>query len=245
MKKHILIVGCLLLTSACNIGVSAPEAESSPTQTPLPAPTTVSVTQGPAPTETVVPTPEPPPLYFTEEFDTASVYWEFLQAGGSAAPLSSFENGALRIRISSPDTWLVGIYNANSYANVFIRAKTAVDPTGSAGLICRYSEDGWYEFNASNDGAYSVLLGQWLSAGVAKYIPIINDNSKQLTGGLTSGIGFFCEDNFLQLYAGDVMIRRVEVTNYGLGEGKVGITASSFTEMPMSAVFEWLQVSRE
>jgi hypothetical protein len=41
------------------------------------------------------------------------------------------------------------------------------------------------------------------------------------------------------------MIRRVEVTNYGLTEGKVGITASSFTDIPMSAIFEWVQVSQE
>ena len=41
------------------------------------------------------------------------------------------------------------------------------------------------------------------------------------------------------------MIRRVEVTNYGLEEGKVGVTASSFIEVPMSAIFEWVQVSPE
>lgn len=240
--KKLFFIGCLLLTAACNLGVPAPTSDS-PT---LPSsPTAVIETQTVSNTETVSSTPKPPPLYFTEEFDATSPYWEFLQAGGTAVPLSSFQNGSLRFDISSPETWVIGIHTANSYSNVFVRAKTSASPTGSTGLICRYSEDGWYEFNVSNNGTYSLLLGQWLSPEVAKYIPVIHDLSNKLTNISTSEIGLFCEDNFLQLYVNNTMIRRVEVTNYGLAEGKVGISASSFAEVPMSAIFEWIQVSEK
>lgn len=238
MKKLFFFIG-LLLTSACNLPVPTPTIEPSLTQPPLPSPVSVAETQ------TVPATFEPLPLEFTEEFDAVSSYWEFLQTGGTSTPVTSFQGGSLHIDISSPDTWLVGIHNANSYSTVFVRAQTAATPTGSIGLICRYSEDGWYEFNVSNDGTYSLLLGQWLSPGIVKYSPIINDLSNKLTGTSTSEIGLFCEDNFLQLYAGNTMIRRVEVTNYGLTEGKVGITAASFAEFPMSAIFEWVQVSQD
>jgi hypothetical protein len=236
--KKLFIIGCLLLTSACNLPIPTPTTDPPLTATPLPSPVPVTETQPAA-------TLKPLPLYFTEEFDSNSPYWEFLQAGGTSTPVTSFQSDSLHIDISSPDTWFIGIHNANSYPNVFVRAKTSATPTGSVGLICRYSEDGWYEFNVSNDGTYSLLLGQWLSPGIVKYAPIINDLSNKLTGSTASEIGLFCEDNFLQLYANGTMIRRVEVTNYGLTEGKIGITAASFAEIPMSAIFEWVQVSQD
>jgi hypothetical protein len=244
MKKHLLI-GLLLLTSGCNLGVPSPTPESTPQATLPSAPTTVPATATFPATETAVPTPEPPALYFTDEFDIPSPYWEFLQTGGATALTTSIENGSLRIDASSPDTWFVGIHTAHSYSDVFVRAKTSIRQGGSVGLICHYSADGWYEFNAASDGTYNILLGQWLSPGVAKYIPIINESSKQLTGSTTHELGLFCEGGFLQLFVNGTIIRRVDVTNYGLTEGQVGITASSFTEVPMSAIFEWVAVGRE
>lgn len=243
--KKILLIGCLLLISACNLPVSSPTADSASAETPLSSPTADESTQSPSIAETAVPAVEPPPLYFIDELDAVTPFWEFHQTGGMQLPAPSIQNGALRIDIASPDTWLIGIHNVHLYTNVFIRAKTSISPSGSAGLICRYSENGWYEFNVSNDGSYSVLLGQWLSTEIVKYMPIINDASNQLTSGMPGEIGLYCEDNFLQLYANDVMIRRVEVTNYGLEEGNIGITASSFADIPMSAIFEWVQVSQE
>ena len=240
MKKSFFIGFLLLTISACNLP-NPSETIESPLSTSEAAETTPTI----LPTEAPSPTPKPPPLYFTDEFDTTSTYWEFLQASGTAAPNTSFQSGNLRIDITTPDTWFVGIHNGNSYSNVFVRAKTSADPTGSIGLICRYSEDGWFEFNVANDGTYSVLLGQWLSQGVVKYAPVISDLSNKITGETTNEIGLFCEDNFLQLYANGTMIRRVEVTNYELTEGKVGISASSFADIPMSATFEWVQVSKE
>jgi hypothetical protein len=242
--KKILLLGLLVLTSACNLPASTPEVESAPTQTPLPTPTTVSVAPSLVPTETAVPTPEPPPLYFSDTFDTSTPYWEFMQAGGVSVPTTTISEGALRVDIATSDTWMVGVHNVHSYLNVFVSAQTSISASGSTGLICRYSaEDGWYEFNASPNGEYNLLLGQWLSPDVVKYLPIISDTSNQLTGSSTNELGLLCEDNFLQLYVNDVMIRRVEVTNYGLGEGKIGITAASFAEVPVSVSFEQVATS--
>ena len=241
------IIGLLLLTSACNMPASASATESAPASTvPPPTPITVPAIPSAGPTETVIPTLEPLPLYFTDEFDAGSTYWEFLQTGGTIPPLNSIEKGSLRIDISSPDTWLIGVHTVNTYPDVFIRAKTSISPTGSAGLICRYSEEsGWYEFNASSNGTYSVLLGQWLSPGVAKYVPIISAGSSLLSGGLNNELGLFCQDNFLLLYVNNALLRRVEVTKYGLTEGRVGVTAASFSETPIVILFEWVSVSQQ
>lgn len=247
MKKVLLIGFFLLVLSACNLPASTRADETPLTQTPLTTPGTAATSQAIAPTETIVPspTPEPFPLFFTDEFDTESSYWEFLQTGGASAPTTTVQNGTLRIDLSSPDTWLIGIHNANTYENVFVHTTATVSPTGAVGLICRYSEDGWYEFDAASDGNYSLLLGQWLSEGVVKYVPIVTDVSNKLTETTTNEVGIFCQDNFVQLYVNDTMINRVEVTNYGLAEGHIGISAASLKDAATSVIFEKIQSSAE
>jgi len=37
----------------------------------------------------------------------------------------------------------------------------------------------------------------------------------------------------------------LDVTNYGLIEGNIGIAVSSYQQAPMSAVFEWVKISEE
>jgi hypothetical protein len=241
--KKIFIIGFSILITACNLGTHPPTQESTATQTPLTTSLPVSTTETLVLTPTSSPTPEPPPLYFTDEFTSASSYWIFSQTGGINLPTTTFENDSLRINISSPDTWMIGIHSANTYNNVFIKAKANITPTGSFGLICRYNENGWYEFNIYSDGTYNLLYGKHLTEGVAKYIPLSTEFSGHITP--SSQMGLHCQDNFLLLYVNENLVKRIDVTNYGLGEGKIGITASSLTESPININFEWIQVSQE
>lgn len=242
MKKYILI-GFSILIAACNIGVQPPATESTSTQTPLSSPIPVTATEAFVLSPTSTSTPEPLPLYFTDEFTSTSAYWIFSQTGGLNTPTTTYENDSLRIDISSPDTWMIGIHNAHVYNNVFIKTKANIASTGSFGLICRYNENGWYEFNIYSDGTYNLLYGKHLTEGVAKYIPLSTEFSGHIT--LSSEIGLHCQDNSLLLYVNNNLVKRIDVTNYGLGEGQVGITASSVAESPISINFEWIQVSPE
>ncbi len=241
MKKLILLIGCLTLIVACQIAASTPATESTPTTTlrPTPIPATI------IPTDTSSPTP--PPLYFTEEFGTASPFWEFIQTGGADTPLTAYENGMLRIDISTPHTWYLGVHNAHTYSNILITAKSSATPTGSIGLVCRYDESkGWFEFNIASDGTYSVLFGQWLAQGIAQYKPIATNPARQLEGGnLDYEIGLSCQDNSLLLYVNGKPLRRLDVERFELSEGNIGITASSFKETPMAAFFEWIKVDEQ
>ncbi len=241
MKKQGLLIGFLVLTVACNMTTPIPASESAPMatlpSTPVPAPTT--------PTDSPLPTPHP--RYFSDEFESQSPFWQFFQTGGIDSPLSMIENGVLRIDIPSRDTWFLGIHNAHTYSNVVVQAKISAGSAGSMGLVCRYTEsDGWFEFNIASDGSYSVLLGRWLAPGIAKYIPIAADGSKLLAAGnINHEIGLSCEENTLNLYVGETLLRRLDVTNYGLTRGNIGVTAASFEEAPMTALFEWVRVSGE
>jgi len=234
----------IIVLAACSTSTPAPvQVElSSPvpaSQTP-PEPATATMTFTPAPTFT----PTPVPLFFTEEFNTDMGAWASFQTGGTELPSVNLENDFLRIDFPSPNAWYYAIHTAHEYSNVFVSAKFLGTPTGSLGVICDYSEsNGWYEFNVSSDGTYSVLFGQWLADGIAQYTPIEISGSEYLqAGNLSYEIGLSCEGNILLPHINGKLFRKLDVTRYGLTEGKIGITASSFEEAPMIATFDWVKV---
>jgi len=248
MKKWILI-GLFLLT-ACAIATPEPAPTSQATLTrvtPTDVPATVTPTVVPSPTLTV--TPLPPERYFTEEFETTPVRWSTLYASGDSSRVEIFNSDSkLTFELYSPVTWLYFIYGAFEYESVHI--ETQVESRGSninaLGLICQYNEqNGWYEFNISSDGKYSVLYGQWLAEGIASYTPIINDTSTRIqTGNATNGIGMDCNENVLQLYVNGEIIRSLNVEQIGLTGGKVGLSLGSFEEIPVILSFDWVKVSK-
>jgi len=243
MKKLFLLLGCLTLIVACQHVASTPQAESTPmaaTQTPPPSATaTVTFT----PTPTLIPTPVP--LFFTDDFNSDLGAWVSFQTGGAKSPTVKLENDFLRIDFPSPNTWYYAIHNAHAYPNVFVSAKFSGTPSGSLGVICDYSEStGWYEFNLASDGTYNVLFGQWLAQGIAQYTPIATDKTEYLRAEkLDYEIGLTCQGNTLLLHINEKLFRKLNVTRFGLAKGRIGITASSFEEVPMIATFDWVEVS--
>lgn len=172
--------------------------------------------------------------------------WVSFQTGGAQSPAIKLENDSLRIDLSSPDTWYYAVHNAHEYSDVFVGAKFLGTPSGSIGVICNYSEsNGWYEFNIASDGTYSVLLGQWLAQGIAQYTPIATDTTEYIqAGNFNYEIGLTCGENLLLLHINGKFFRKLDVTHYGLTKGKIGVTASSFGETPMIAIFDWVRVGQ-
>ena len=243
--KKIILIGCLILISACQPATPTPEPTLAPTAT-LP-PTPVPATGTPEPTPTLEPTPTPLPRFFTNQFDSSLAGWVILQAGNDSVPNISTENSALRLEMDFPHTWLYVLYGAQDYADVHADTQftnSALSPA-SMGLVCRYSEEnGWFEYNVSTDGTYNVLYGKWLSVGIADYLPVIDGSSKEIKqSGETQHIGLTCNDTTLGLYINDNLVRSVDVSRYELTEGKVGLTASSFENTPVIASFDFITVS--
>jgi hypothetical protein len=235
MKKLFLLIGCLALLTACQ----SPATPLPDTPTPLPSAT---ATTAPTSTPTLIPTPVP--LFFTDEFNSDLGSWVSFQTGGADAPSVNLKDDSLHIDFSMPNTWYYAIHTAHEYADVFVSAKASGAPTGSLGLICDYNEaKGWYEFNVTSDGTYSLLLGQWLAEGIAQYTPIVQDSSEYLKAGkLDYEIGLSCQGDTLFLHINGKLFRKVDVARYGLGKGKIGIDVASFDEVPASATFDWIKV---
>ncbi|MGZ9166450.1 MAG: hypothetical protein ACXW4U_14860 [Anaerolineales bacterium] len=244
MKK--LLIGYLILITACQPAADAPTvmAPLFPTATLPPTPIPATVTPQPTPTFELTPTPLP--RLFTNEFDASLAGWVILQAGNDSVPNIKTENSRLILQMDSPYTWVYAIYGAQDYEDIRIDAQfeNQAGSPSSIGLICRYSEsDGWFEYNISTDGTYNVLYGQWLSTGIADYLPILSASSAEIQpSGASQEIGLICSDKTVSLFVNQTLIRNVDVSRYELTEGKVGITVSSFENTPVIAVFDWVKV---
>ncbi len=238
--KKIFFIGCLILIVSCQSVAPTSQIESTPSNT-----ATVTPTKVVEPTATLLPSPTPMPLFFTEEFNTDLSAWSFFQTGGAQSAATTLENDSLRVELTSPNSWHYAIHNAHEYSNVFVSAKFSASPSGSVGLVCDYNPaSGWYEFNVASDRTYTVLFGQWLADGVAQYAPIADNPSEYLNAdSLNYEIGMTCGDGILLLYINGKMFRKIDVAHYGLTQGKIGIAAASFDDVPMTATFEWVKVS--
>ena len=249
-KQYLINTLIGLLLASCSFTSATPTSQadlSSPTappQTPPgPATATRFATFTPSPTFTSTPYA----LYFTEDFNSDLTAWESFQTGGSSVPKTTTENSLLRIDIASSNTWYYAIHHQHEYSSMAISAKVDGSPSGSIGLVCYYDElKGWYEFNIASDRTYSVLFGQWLAQDIAQYTPIATDTTGYLEAGrLDNIIGLTCQGNTLFIYINNVLFRTLDVSRYGLTQGKIGITASSFDEIPMSAFVDWVNISEK
>jgi len=238
---------CILLllfaASACQAPASTPPVTEALMPSPLPSSTSVPSASALPPTATA--TPAPAARSFTEEFDGGIPYWIFLQAAaGSEALDAEATGGSLRLTLSAPNQWAYAVYDAYAYADVRVDARVefGAGGQGAAGLICRYDPAaGWYEFNIHADRTYTLLLGQWLAEGVARYTPLVIASSEEI-GPTVNEIGLGCQGDILTPYINGVQIRRRQETLHVLHEGKIGISAASLESAPLSISVDWVGV---
>ncbi|HLO30191.1 MAG TPA: hypothetical protein VK249_13695 [Anaerolineales bacterium] len=246
MKKFLLI-GCLILITACQPATPTLAPSLFPTATVPASPTPVPATVTPQPTPTLEFTATPFPRLFTDEFDASLAGWVILQAGSDATPNVKNENSNLILQMDAPYAWLYVLYGAQDYGDIRIDAQfmNQAGSPASIGLVCRYSEEnGWLEYNVATDGTYNLLYGQWLANGIADYLPILSGASTAIQpSGASQEVGLICSGSTLSLLVNQNVIRRADVSHYGLTEGKVGIAASAYQNAPVVAAFNWVKVS--
>src|SRR5271157_2398921 len=215
--------------------------------TPL-LPPTETVTPPPEATATLEPTATPvqapAPRDFTENFDSPSSYWTTFGTN-NIVPDVQLQNGFLVFNLTKTNTWADTIYNAQTYQDVRVDAHVEVRAgnDGTLGIVCRYSPThGWYEFNIYADQTYTIMYGQWLSPGIARYMPLHITGSEKIKTG-TNQIGLVCQGDALTPYINNVRMITYEDNKVGLKDGNVGLTASSFSDVPFVAAFDWVKVS--
>ena len=226
-----------------------PKTKSTPSRsTPLGHPATQTVAPTLEATATLEPTETPIPALaprdFTEEFESSSPYWSAFGTD-NIVPDVQVQNGFLVFNLTKSNTWADSIYSGQDYQDVRVDAQVEVraGTDGTVGIVCDYgTSNGWYEFNIYADQTYMLMYGQWLSPGIARYMPIRKVSSEKIKQGANQ-IGLVCQGDTLTPYINNVRMVVYEDNKVALKDGSIGLTASSFADVPFVAAFDWVKVS--
>jgi hypothetical protein len=247
----------------------APPPTDAPTPTDTPIQPTEAPTQTPLPTSTPVPT-DPPPTptaglqldptdtqavstestepeaYYVEEFeDSLENYSYFVFTGVDRGSDMVFtQDGALSFNIADEETWVYVTYDPWVYGDVRIGLSAENRGVNSqrVSLVCRLSDDGWFEFNIGGDGLWEV----WVYDDFAdNFFLIGNGGSTDINLGKDTNIYVAeCIGNELTLYINSVLVRTLTIPNdyRFLDEGEVGFAVSSFEAIPVVLDIGWFGI---
>ena len=258
LRPLLFFVSMLLIVGlACSGGGTAPTQAPPPTQ-PVqviptevpPEPTEVPPTEAPAPTE---PPASQSEQFFTEEFDDPlSNDWSVLTVTGSndADPdkvTVEAQDGKLVWNFDSEYVYYYLFYDAFTYEDV--KVAVSADNRGknnnNISLICRYDPDiGWYEFNIANNGLYDIYYAEVTSSGEISYTRITNGGSNSIKQGKeVNEYSISCKGDELSLTINGDEVNTVTEKNYGLRDGQVGVSVSSFNVLPILIEMDWIEIS--
>jgi hypothetical protein len=253
----IVVLLVLMVGMACSIGTPA-----KPTQAPVPTeppvkptveepPTVELPTEEPAPTE--IPPTEAPPVnekFFTEEFDQdPGSNWEFTVLGPNSAENAakatySFDSGLMIFNIDFKQLYAYYMYEAQSYDNVRVdmRFENRGANSQNISLVCRASDEGWYEFSVGSDGLW------YLYAHTPKdgFITIKNGGSKAVKQGkAVNEYGLACNKEKIGLFINGQEVRDSPFVEkkFALRRGTVGFNVSSINVIPVKVEVDWFQIS--
>jgi hypothetical protein len=246
MKQNGLIRLLAFMLVVLAVSLACIGGTDTPTSAPVNNPPVQSDQSSPAPTEPPA-QPSSGQQYFTEEFDGDISNWSyFVTKNDTTADDSGVQpitdNGFLVLDIGKYLN-VYTLYDPYTYDNV--RLDVRVDNRGTnnnnINLVCRYSDEGWYEISIANNGLY------WLYAvdgTKGAYVKIADGGSNKIKSGKeVNEYTFICNDRNLKL-----MINGVDTTTYTdnqfvFRDGQVGVGLSSFKDMPVKVEFDWVKIS--
>jgi hypothetical protein len=247
----------LIVGLACNAlgGGDTPPAQPEQPQQPAQQPTNPPapvVTEAP-PTEApvVIPPTEAPVVvseFFTEEFDQdPGSDWttDILGPGADAykdTVKTEFSNGKFRIELPEQDLYYYYTYSGFSYDNVRLdlRADNRGVNSNNISLICRVSDEGWYEWSVGSDGLW------YLYAVTDGYNSIASGGTTFLKlGKEVNEFAMVCNDKKISMFVNGQELKQSPVTDnkYVLREGGIGFNISSINKVPVIVDVEWFKVS--
>jgi len=188
--------------------------------------------------------------FYTEEFEgdiTNYTYFEFHEKYQSAAEDDSItpttDDGFLVFDLPKSNKWVYVTYTPFTYKNV--RLDMSADNRGknsnSVSLICRYSDEGWYEVNVQNSGLYDILA--YVTAD-NRYYTIFNGGSTLIKQGKdTNKYTLICDGENLTLGVNGTEVKTLAERKYKLRDGLVGFGVSSFNSLPVLVEVDNFQIS--
>jgi len=252
LKPFVFLIVVMAMVSLACLGSTATPAPQPPPATEAPQqPEQPQQPEEPAPTEEPASTEEPAVSdaqdFFTEEFDGSTDNWTYFITkndttadDGGVAPFT--EDGFLIFDLSKYLN-VYAMYEPYTYDNV--RIDVRVDNRGTnnnnINMLCRYSDEGWYEISVANNGLYWLYAYDGLKNTYAK---IADGGSNKIKAGKeVNDYAFVCNDRNLTLYINGFETRVYTDNQYVFRRGQVGIGASSFKDLPVKVEFDYIQIS--
>ncbi|MFZ5819596.1 MAG: family 16 glycoside hydrolase [Chloroflexota bacterium] len=246
-----LFVLMTVVSLACITGGDTPAPTEAPAQPAEPA-------QPAQPAQPAEPTPtEEPPApaaqeFFTEEFEGDTSNWTYFTITGSNEANESglsleTEGGYMVFDVSSKYLYTYVTYDPYEYRDVAV--ETFVENRGTnnnnISLFCRYSDEGWYEFNIANNGLYNILAATYNAAGDVVYNKMADGGSNKIKSGKdVNTYKIICKERTLTMYINGFETRVHTDNQYVLRDGKVGISVSSFNDLPVKVEVDWVTISQ-
>ena len=193
--------------------------------------------------------------FYTEEFDAETDTWKYLVVNGAKKQIVNGIVGLMSVRpiggllifdLQGQGAWVYATYEPFTYTDVRLDVKVVNrgSNNNNVSLICRKSDAGWYEFDIANNGLYEIYFGK-IVGDTVEYTRIADGGSTEIKSGLAENeYGIVCQGNTLILYINGTETRSLEDKKYLLPEGKVGVSVSSFRDVPVTVDFYWARISQ-
>jgi hypothetical protein len=185
--------------------------------------------------------------FFTEEFDGDISNWTyFTSKNDTTADDSGVEpvadNGFLVLDLSKYLNVYV-MYDPYTYTNVRVdvRVENRGTNNNNINLVCRFSDEGWYEVAIANNGLYDIYA---FDAVKGSYARLANGGSNKIKAGKeVNEYTFICNERNLILEINGFETNTFTDNQFVFREGQVGIGASSFRDIPVKVEFDWVKIS--
>ena len=181
--------------------------------------------------------------YFRTEFIVELDNWsEFGTEGYEEVVQTEIAGGKFKFLVNDIYTYFYYIYDLLDVQDVRleVEATNLGRNNNNVSLICRQSDQGWYEFNVSNNGLW------WIN----RFDPIAEFSYVELDSGGSLDINMGQKTNvYSAICAGDqltLIVNGVEistVTDEILPGGKIGFSVSSANRTPVRGELEYLNAS--
>ena len=225
-----------------------------PANTPVPPPADTPVPQDatatdvpPAPVDTPTTAPAASQEFFTEEFDQDPGWNYFITYGDKNKAKVTFEDSLMTFKLDAKDIYTYYMYEGFKYKDVTIELKA--DNRGmnnnNVSLVCRRSDEGWYEFSATGGGLWWLYAAIPGADGKIKYNTIDNGGAMSLRQGKeVNEYLMTCSGNEINLKINGKDIKTIKENKYALRSGYVGFNISSLNVVPIIVEVDWFKISK-
>jgi len=246
-KPFLLLFGLILVVSLACLPTTSTGGPTQPPVEPLPVQPSLPPEVQPNEPPTVSPVAE---KFFTEEFDGDTSNWSINDPTISKNDKTADTSTAIITLDASRLFFDIGknlnvytFYKPQTYTNV--RIDVSVENRGTndnnINIICRASDEGWYEFSIANNGKFWIY-GYEGEKGV--YRQLYDGGSNKIKQGKdVNEYSIVCKDRILSLYINGFETRTIEENTLVYRDGMIGIGLSSWKSIPVKVEFDWVKIS--